>query len=419
MTELPLPDTNSTIDVLSLSTKNDPDDRKEDRVPEDPQQSAQELSINNRRVDDDAEEGPKTQISDSQRACATVTHTLKGHGRSISNVSFSPDGTKLSSSSADGVILIWHVILPEEEKASNRLAQVEFMTKLVDGEDTEGREGINDVAWSPDSEYLVSGSDDHAIHVWAPSQSPATATTTPIRKLLGHSHCVYCVKFNPIGTLLISGSFDETVKVWDFLGGKLLRTLPGHSEVVSCLDFSRDGSVIVSGSFDGLIRMWDTTSGQCLKTMVVAQETNAPVTCINFTPNSRYLITCSLDSTVRIWDYRSKEGTVVKSYTGHSNIKYSIPARVISRPNTTKLLGTQNIISRDLVMMGSEDGSLWVWDLQSAELVLRQPFHQDSTIGLSIHPTDPSIFATAGLDKDPTVKICSLSSPTPFNQPPN
>lgn len=50
----------------------------------------------------------------------------------------------------------------------------------------------------------------------------------------------------------MSGSFDETIKIWDVGNRKLIRTLPGHSEVVSALDFSRDGSVIVSASFDGL-----------------------------------------------------------------------------------------------------------------------------------------------------------------------
>ncbi|KAH9456619.1 hypothetical protein MJO29_006663 [Puccinia striiformis f. sp. tritici] len=366
-----------------------------------------------RDEEDEEEEERKTRFLDPQRACTRVTHTLKGHSRSISSIYFSPDGTKLSSSSADGVILIWKIILPDKKQRDRLSAQVEFLTKLMDGEEVESRQGINDLAWTPDSEYLVSGSDDHTIHVWAPSQSEMT-TTTPIRKLVGHSHCVYCVKFNPIGTVLISGSFDETIKVWDFLGGKLLRTLPGHSEVVSCLDFSRDGSVIVSASFDGFIRMWDTTSGQCLKTMVVAQETNAPVTFITFTPNSRYLITCSLDSTVRIWDYRSKEGTVVKSYTGHSNVKYSIPARVVSLTSNDEL---DNTIGNDLVLMGSEDGSLYIWDLQSRELVSRKSSsHQDSIIGISIHPIDSSIFATAGIDKDPTIKICSLSL-TPHHQP--
>jgi len=356
--------------------------------------------------------GAQPSLSDLGKISTRVTHGLKGHTRSVSSISFSPDGTKLASASADGAIMIWHVILPPQKDA---LPHVEFMAKLVDETEGERQEGINDIVWSPDSEYLVSASDDHTMHVWAPaysSRSTSASTTAPIRKLAGHSHCVYCVRFNPIGTLLISGSFDETVKVWDFLAGKLLRTLPGHSEVVSCLDFSRDGSVIVSGSFDGLIRMWDTTSGQCLKTMVVAQETNAPVTFITFTPNSRYLITCSLDSTVRIWDYRSKEGTVVKSYTGHSNVKYSIPARVLTLPTTTQH-ETDKTCSRDLVVMGSEDGCVCIWDLQSRELLSKNKSHQESIIAISIHPTDPSIVAVAGLDRDPSIKICTLSSPPP------
>ncbi|POW17168.1 hypothetical protein PSHT_06491 [Puccinia striiformis] len=285
-----------------------------------------------RDEEDEEEEERKTRFLDPQRACTRVTHTLKGHSRSISKGSI--------------------------------ISTVEFLTKLMDGEEVESRQGINDLAWTPDSEYLE------------------ISRTFSLRLL---------VQINPI-TVLISGSFDETIKVWDFLGGNY------------CVLFL----VIVKS------RMWDTTSGQCLKTMVVAQETNAPVTFITFTPNSRYLITCSLDSTVRIWDYRSKEGTVVKSYTGHSNVKYSIPARVVSLTSNDEL---DNTIGNDLVLMGSEDGSLYIWDLQSRELVSRKSSsHQDSIIGISIHPIDSSIFATAGIDKDPTIKICSLSL-TPHHQP--
>ncbi|KAA1118864.1 WD domain protein [Puccinia graminis f. sp. tritici] len=187
-------------------------------------------SLKNEPEDEEKEAEEERKLRGNQEAYARVTHTLKGHTRPISSLSFSPDGTKLSSLSADGVILIWKVILPEKPSSDRGGMvghQVEFMSKLVDGaledeENDQPREGINDLAWSPDSEYLVSGSDDHAIHVWAPSSqslpsnpsssSSSSSTTRPIRKLLSHSHCVYCVKFNPIGTLLISGSFDETVR---------------------------------------------------------------------------------------------------------------------------------------------------------------------------------------------------------------
>lgn len=160
--------------------------------------------------------------------------------------------------------------------------------------------------------------------------------------------------------------------------------------------------------------MWDTTSGQCLKTLVVSQETNAPVTFVAFTPNSRYVITCSLDSTVRIWDYRSKEGTVVKSYTGYSNIKYSIPARVVSLPMFDRLdrpssIPNPNHDHQDLVLMGSEDGNFWVWNLQTREPLLKVSSHQDSMIGIAIHPLDPHMVVTAGIDKNPVIKIFNLS----------
>ncbi|MBW0555592.1 hypothetical protein O181_095307 [Austropuccinia psidii MF-1] len=322
-----------------------------------------------------------------------LTHTLKGHSRSTSSVSFSPDGTKLASSSADGTILIWTIVLGDR---SGRVPYIEYMMKLARNDSCDG---INDLTWSPDSRYLVSGSDDRLIHIWSLSQ------TTPLRKLIGHSHCVYCVKINPVGTVLVSGSFDETIKVWDFIGGKLLRTLPGHSEVVSCLDFTRDGSLIVSGSFDGLIRMWDTTSGQCLKTLVVAQETNAPVSFVSFTPNSHYLLTCTLDSTVRLWDYKTKQGTVVKSYTGHSNTKFSIPARVISIPSTDQFPGGE------FMLMGSEDGKLLIWDLQSRECISKISSHQDSIIGIATHPFSPALIVTVGLEGDLTTKVFALTSP--------
>lgn len=339
-----------------------------------------------------------------------LTHTLRGHSRSISSVCFSPDGTKLSTSSSDGMVIIWNVILNDQTSGSSSclVPQMEFLTKLINSDSSEG---INDLTWSPDSRYLISASDDHSIYVWFISTnsnySSSSSHPSPIRRLIGHSHSVYCVKLNPIGTLLISGSFDETIKVWDFLGGKLLRTLPGHSEVVSCLDFSRDGSIIVSGSFDGLIRMWDTTSGQCLKTLVVAQETNAPVSFISFTPNSRFLITGSLDSTVRIWDYRTKEGTVLKSYTGHTNIKYSIPARVISFNVESD---PSKETSGEFVLMGSEDGSLWMWHLQSREVFMKLPCHAESIIAISIHPIDTNFFVTAGLDQDTTIKVHKFSA---------
>ncbi|KAI8458557.1 WD40-repeat-containing domain protein [Phakopsora pachyrhizi] len=314
-----------------------------------------------------------------------LTHNLKGHTRSISSLCFSPDGTKLSTASSDGTIIIWSIHLGPTDSYP---IHIECVTNFL----AHRSAGINDLSWSPDSNYLVSASDDHSVRIFSTSNLRSTPSTT---QLIGHSNCVYCLKFNPIGTVLISGSFDETIKVWDFIGGKLLRTLPGHSEVVSCLDFSRDGSVIVSGSFDGLIRLWDATSGQCLKTLVISKDTNSPVTFVSFTPNSNHLITCSLDSIVRLWDFKTREGTVVKSFTGHSHKKIAE-----SREDRR---------GEEVLITGSEDGTVWVWHLQTRQSILKFKSHQDFLIGLCVHPKNSRIIVTiGGVDKDSSINVFDL-----------
>ena len=65
--------------------------------------------------------------------------------------------------------------------------------------------------------------------------------------------------------LVVSGSFDESVRIWDVRTGKCLKTLPAHSDPVSAVHFNRDGSLIVSSSYDGLCRIWDTASGEIIQ----------------------------------------------------------------------------------------------------------------------------------------------------------
>ena len=67
---------------------------------------------------------------------------------------------------------------------------------------------------------------------------------------------VYCVAFDPQGGTLASGSYDNTVKLWDAQSGKLLRTLEGHTRGVDIVVFSSDGRLLASKSDDQTIRLW-------------------------------------------------------------------------------------------------------------------------------------------------------------------
>lgn len=85
-----------------------------------------------------------------------------------------------------------------------------------------------------------------------------------LRTLEGHQNRVYSVVFDPTGHHLASGSHDNTVKLWEAAGGRLLRTLEGHTGCVVCIGFSPDGQLLASKAQDNSIRLWRADSGDNL-----------------------------------------------------------------------------------------------------------------------------------------------------------
>lgn len=105
-------------------------------------------------------------------------------------------------------------------------------------------------------------------------------------------------------------------------------------------------------------RIWDTASGQCLKTMI--DDDNPPVSFVKFSPNGKYILAATLDNTLKLWDY--SKGRCLKTYTGHQNEKYCIFANF-------SVTGGKWIVS------GSEDSMVYIWNLQTKEIVQKLQGH--------------------------------------------
>lgn len=73
---------------------------------------------------------------------------------------------------------------------------------------------------------------------------------------LGHGSAVTSVTFSPDGEYIVSGSRDHTVQLWDLSGNPIGQPLQGHGSAVTSIDFSTNGQYIVSGSWDNTVRLW-------------------------------------------------------------------------------------------------------------------------------------------------------------------
>jgi len=74
--------------------------------------------------------------------------------------------------------------------------------------------------------------------------------------LYGHSHCVNGVAFSPDSKLVISGSHDQRVGIWDVESGQLLNMMEGHDNAVLRVAINPAGTLITSISWDGTVGLW-------------------------------------------------------------------------------------------------------------------------------------------------------------------
>ena len=218
---------------------------------------------------------------------------------------------------------------------------------------------ITAVVITRDGRHAVSGSWDNTLRLWD------LATGETKRMFQGHTHWVTAVAAAPDGRHLVSASGDNTLRVWDLATGEMRRTFEGHTASVEAVAVTADGRHVVSGSLDHTVRVWDLATG---KTKTTLEGHSELVTAVALTPDDRYVVSGSNDNSLRVWNLMT--GETIRTFQGHS---LGVNAVAVT-PDGHR------------VVSGSSDNTLRVWDLETGENKSVFHGHTGSVTALAVTP---------------------------------
>jgi len=166
----------------------------------------------------------------------------------------SPRGDEIAVDSTNGIVL-WDLDAGKALRTLER-SQGTFSAPW--------RWVMNNLAFSPDGHWIVAARNtlrDGSIFVlekWASATGEKVASAPQRSSATEHSGMVSSVAFDPTGRLLVSGSWDHSIRLWDASTLQCVERLNGNPSEVWAVAFTADGRGIISGAKDGSVRLWPT-----------------------------------------------------------------------------------------------------------------------------------------------------------------